>query len=148
MCEIINVINICANIYLTNLFLSGSFLTYGIKVLKYQQNRGYQFNPMEVTFPRLTKCNFYKYGSSGTIQHIDVMCILAQNVLNDKIYLFLWFWFFILAILSIMGFIYRIAFVMQITMKKTLLFNMFNITNNKQKMLVLANKFQVRNKLY
>lgn len=143
-----NVINICANIYLTNLFLSGSFLTYGIKVLKYQQNHSYQFNPMEVTFPRLTKCNFYKYGSSGTVQHIDVMCILAQNVLNDKIYLFLWFWFFILAILSITGFIYRIAFVMQITMKKTLLFNIFNITNNKQKMSVLTNTFQVRNKLF
>jgi len=100
---------------------------------------------MEVIFPRLTKCNFYKYGPSGTIQNIDAMCILAQNVLNEKIYLLLWIWFLILAIVSIFALIYRIAIITQIVMKTTLLINvMFKFTNNKQIISMLVSKFQVR----
>jgi len=145
LCEIINMVNISGNIYVTNKFLGESFLTYGIEVFKYNQNRDYQFNPMEVIFPRLTKCNFFKYGPSGTIQNIDVMCILVQNVLNEKIYLFLWIWFFIIAVLSAFSLVYRIIILTQITMKTTILLKMFKFTNDKPIMLALITKFQVRN---
>lgn len=145
LCEIINMINICANIYITNKFLGETFLTYGIEVYKYYRNRSYRFNPMDVVFPRLTKCNFFKYGPSGTIQNIDAMCVLAQNVLNEKIYLFLWIWFLILALLSAFALVNRIIILMQITMKKTLLLNMFKFTSNKQIKSTLVSKFQVRN---
>lgn len=141
-------INICTNIYITNKFLGGTFLTYGIEVFKYRQNRNYQFNqsnPMETIFPRLTKCDFNKYGPSGTIQNIDALCILAQNSLNDKIYLFLWVWFGVLAILSVFALIYRTTIIVQIIMKRTLLFNMFNFANNEIIMSMLVTKFQVRN---
>lgn len=112
-------------------------------MLKYQQYR-YQSNPMEVIFPRLVKCNFFKYGPSGTIQNIDAMCILSQNVLNEKIYLFLWFWFVILAIMSVFSLFYRLAVITQIIMQKTILFNMFKFTNNKQIMSTFITKFEVR----
>lgn len=144
LCEIINMVNISGNIYITNKFLGESFLTYGIEVFKYYQNRGYQFSPMEVIFPRLTKCNFFKYGPSGTIQNIDVMCILVQNVLNEKIYLFLWVWFFILAVLSAFALVYRIIILTQITMKTTILLKMIKFTNDKQIMSAPITKFQVR----
>jgi len=148
LCEIINMINIISNIYITNKFLGGYFLTYGIEVLKYYNNRGYKFNPMDIIFPRLTKCNFFNYGPSGTIQNIDAMCILAQNILNEKIYLFLWFWFFILTILSIFALVYRIALITQIIMNTTVLFNMFSFTNNKKIVSRLVAKFQVCNKKF
>jgi len=138
-------VNISGNIYITNKFLGESFLTYGIEVFKYNQIRGYQSNPMEIIFPRLTKCNFFKYGPSGTIQNIDVMCILVQNVLNEKIYLFLWVWFFILAVLSAFALVYRIIILTQITMKTTILLKMFKFTNDKQIESALITKFQVRN---
>lgn len=138
-------LNISFNIYITNKFLGESFLTYGIEVLKYYKRPSFYVDPMEVIFPRLTKCNFYKYGPSGTIQNIDAMCILAQNVLNEKIYLLLWIWFLILAILSIFTLAYRIAIIIQIVMKKKLLMNiMIKFTNNKQMISMLVSKLQVR----
>lgn len=146
MSEIINLINVSANIYITNKFLGGSFLTYGIDVLKYYQKYEHRFNPMEIVFPRLTKCNFYKYGPSGTIQNLDAMCILAQNVLNEKIYLVLWIWFFTLTIISVFALVYRLALIAQMMTKTTMLFNMFKFTNNKRTISSLVEKFQVRKK--
>lgn len=143
-CEMMNVINIIANIYVTNKFIGDYFLAYGFEVFKYYQNDRNHIDPMEVTFPRLTKCDFYKYGPSGNIQKIDALCILAQNVLNEKIYLFLWIWFFVLAIISLLALLYRIAIITQIVKKTTSLNNMFKFTNNKLMMSSLAQKFQVR----
>ncbi|XP_022174269.1 innexin inx3-like isoform X1 [Myzus persicae] len=141
LCEIMNIFNVGFNIYITHKFLGETFLTYGIEVLKYYQHPNY-FNPMEDIFPRLTKCNFFKYGSSGTIQNIDAMCILAQNVLNEKIYLFIWIWFLMLAIISIFTLVYRITIIMQIVLKRTLLINMSKFTNSKRIISMLVRKFQ------
>ena len=48
----------------------------------------------------MTKCTFHKYGASGTVQTIDGLCILPLNIINEKIYVFIWFWFIFLAIIS------------------------------------------------
>ena len=40
------------------------------------------------------------YGPSGTIQQYDSLCILPVNILNEKVFIFLWFWYVILAILT------------------------------------------------
>ena len=31
-------------------------------------------------FPRMTKCTFHKFGSSGEIEKHDAMCILPLNI--------------------------------------------------------------------
>ena len=49
---------------------------------------------------QVTKCTFHKYGPSGTIQTIDGLCILPLNIINEKIYVFLWFWFIFVAVIS------------------------------------------------
>jgi len=138
-----NIFNIGFNIYITHKFLGESFLTYGIEVLRYYRHSSY-FNPMEDIFPRLTKCIFFKYGPSGTIQNIDAMCILSQNILNEKIYLLLWIWFLILAIISIFALVYRTTIIIQIVLKKTLLIKMSKFTNKKQIISILVRRFQVR----
>lgn len=51
-------------------------------------------------FIQVTKCTFHKYGPSGTIQTIDGLCILPLNIINEKIYVFLWFWFIFVAVVS------------------------------------------------
>lgn len=56
----------------------------------------------------MTKCNFHKYGPSGTIQTFDALCVMALNIVNEKIYTFLWFWFLILFILTLFVSIWRI----------------------------------------
>lgn len=40
------------------------------------------------------------YGPSGTIQQYDSLCVLPVNILNEKVFIFLWFWYVILAILT------------------------------------------------
>lgn len=53
-----------------------------------------------VLFPSQAKCDYFNFGSSGTIQRIDALCILPQNVVNEKIFVFLYFWIILLLILS------------------------------------------------
>ena len=52
-------------------------------------------------FPRMTKCTFSKFGTSGEVEKHDALCILPLNVVNEKIYIFLWFWFLILGFLTL-----------------------------------------------
>jgi hypothetical protein len=33
----------------------------------------------------VTKCTFFKYGSSGTTESRDGLCILALNIINEKV---------------------------------------------------------------
>jgi len=57
-------------------------------------------DPMVRIFPKVTKCIFHNFGVSGTIQKFDGLCILPINMVNDKIYILLWFWMVLLLVLS------------------------------------------------
>ncbi|XP_058454331.1 innexin inx3 [Malaya genurostris] len=122
ICEALNFINVVGNIFMVDKFLGGAFLTYGSDVLRFsdmdQENRS---DPMIEVFPRVTKCTFHKYGASGSIQKHDALCVLALNILNEKIYIFLWFWFIILAILSGLAILYSAAIVMMPTTREAVL---------------------------
>lgn len=65
---------------------------------------------MTAVFPKLTKCTYYKYGPSGTLQSRDAMCVLPLNIVNEKLFLFLWIWFFLLTVLSFLQLLYRVLF--------------------------------------
>ena len=66
-------------------------------------------DPMSRVFPRMTKCIFHKFGGSGTIQRFDALCVLGMNIVNEKIYIFLWFWFVILAVITGINLIVRLV---------------------------------------
>lgn len=103
-------------------FLGGSFLTYGTDVLKFTNlNQDQRTDPMIEIFPRVTKCTFHKVGPSGTIQKMDALCVLALNILNEKIYIFLWFWFIILAVFSGVALLYSMAVVLLPSTRETIL---------------------------
>lgn len=107
-CEILNFLNVIFQIYFVDYFLNGSFSSYGWDVLRSSNNK----NTMVKIFPRMTKCTFHFYGSSGDVQKYDTLCILPLNVLNEKIYVFLWFWFMLLALISAVSLIYRVSIIM------------------------------------
>ena len=110
VCDLLNLINTIGQIYLINRFLGGVFLSYGHEVLKWSlsetENRT---DPMIDVFPRVTKCTFHKYGPSGTIEKHDAMCILPLNIINEKIYVMLWFWLIILAVVTTLHMLYILA---------------------------------------
>jgi len=109
LCEVLALLNILAQIYLTDRFLGRQFSTYGLDVLSVTVGdpEG-RTDPMNAVFPKMTKCTFHKYGPSGTITTHDGLCILALNIINEKIYVFLWFWFLAVALFSFTALLYRV----------------------------------------
>lgn len=107
-----------------------------------QENRS---DPMLEVFPRITKCTFHKYGASGSIQKHDALCVLALNILNEKIYIFLWFWLIILAVLSACAIVYSALVVMLPTTREAIIKRRFrNGTTNEVEGLI--SNIQVKNK--
>lgn len=108
--------------FLMNRFFDGEFLTFGIDVLKFMESdQEDRVDPMIYIFPRMTKCTFYKYGVSGEVERHDAVCILPLNVVNEKIYIFLWFWFLILGVLTLGCVLYRVIIIMSPRMRVYLL---------------------------
>lgn len=108
LCEVWNFVNVIIQIRLVDEFLGGTFTTYGLDVLEYfQSDQEDLVDPMVRVFPRLTKCSFHRFGSSGDVQKYDALCILPLNIINEKIYLVMWFWFVGLAIITGIWLIYR-----------------------------------------
>ena len=95
--------------FLLDRFFDGTFLTFGIEVLSFaDRDQEDRIDPMVYIFPRMTKCTFHKFGPSGEIEKHDALCILPLNIFNEKIYIFLWFWMLILAILTLLVVVYRV----------------------------------------
>ena len=65
-------------------------------------------NPMCEAFPRVASCTFWKYGTGGKPVGHNAICILALNMVIDKIYLVLWYWYLIVAILGTIRIICRL----------------------------------------
>lgn len=131
--------------FLMNKFFDGDFLKFGLQVLEFmQEDQEDRIDPMIYIFPRMTKCTFFKYGVSGEVkegkggsfcwsgdvlitfndlqvERHDAICILPLNVVNEKVYIFLWFWFILLAILSAITIFYRVIIIFSPRMRVYLL---------------------------
>ena len=110
LCEILNFVNVVAQIYLVDFFLGGQFTTYGLDVIGITEiEPQYRSDPMSKVFPKMAKCTFHKFGPSGTSETIDGLCLLPLNMINEKMYIFLWFWFISLSTITGFYLIYRSA---------------------------------------
>ena len=76
---------------------------------------------MSRVFPRVTKCTFRKYGPSGTIQRHDAQCVLPINIINEKIYVFLWIWYMLLTVLTAIHVVWTMIVVFARSVRKTIL---------------------------
>ncbi|TRY78244.1 hypothetical protein TCAL_06744 [Tigriopus californicus] len=97
--RLLNVFVVLLAFWLTDKFLNHRFLAYGFKVYAFyrlppeEQSIGPFINPMCYTFPRISSCNYYRYGTGGKQESINAICILALNIINDKVFLVIWWWF-------------------------------------------------------
>lgn len=111
-CEFLNLGVVIGTLFLTDWFLGDEFLAYGVKVFGMigmdPENRT---DPMSYVFPRMVKCTFKSFGASGTIQVRDVMCLIATNIINEKIFVFLWVWLVLLTTVTSIYLAYRLLLI-------------------------------------
>merc|ERR1711944_206021 len=109
ICEVLNFVNVLVQMYFIDFFLGGEFMTYGSDVLNYtgmeSEDRP---DPMKTVFPKVTKCTFHKYGPSGTVEKKDGLCVLPLNIINEKIFIFIWFWLVFVAVVTGVFLVYRL----------------------------------------
>lgn len=111
-CEILSFINVVAQMFLLDTFFEGEFIHYGLNVIEYTQRDDVnRLDPMIRIFPRVTKCQFRRYGPSANIETIDALCLLPLNILNEKIFIFLWFWFVGLSALTLLMLIFGLIII-------------------------------------
>lgn len=111
-CELLALINVGGQMLLLDRFFDGTFFTYGIEVMSFaDRDQEDRIDPMIYVFPRMTKCTFHKFGTSGNIEKHDALCILPLNIVNEKIYIFIWFWLLLLGLLSFLVLVYRVVII-------------------------------------
>ena len=109
-------------------FFDGAFLTFGLEVIAFaEQDQEDRLDPLIYVFPRMTKCTFHKFGTSGEVEKHDALCLLPLNIVNEKVYIFLWFWFILLAVLSVLVIVYRVIIVISPKMRAYLLYIRFRL---------------------
>ncbi|XP_064544709.1 innexin inx5 [Drosophila montana] len=108
-CEVCNFGISIVNMLLLNVFLDGFWARYVKALAAVPQYNWDEWNRITAhIFPKIAKCEILKFGASGTLESVDNLCLLPLNNLNEKIFVFLWVWFMIMAFLAGLKLIYRL----------------------------------------
>ncbi|KAJ1527919.1 hypothetical protein ONE63_007854 [Megalurothrips usitatus] len=130
LCELLAFGNVVGQMFLMDRFFDGAFLRFGIEVIEFMESdEETRIDPLVFVFPRMTKCTFHKFGVSGEVEKHDAVCILPLNVVNEKIYVFLWFWFMILGSLSLLTVLYRVLIILSPRIRVYLLRMRYRLIN-------------------
>jgi len=115
-CEFLNFGLLGAQFWLTDMFLNYKFSWYGWETVEYYMtyNRTERLtvafkNPMCGVFPTEVSCSIPNVGTAGETNIQTGLCVLTQNIINEKMYLLLWFWYAFLIIFSIGFVFYRVT---------------------------------------
>lgn len=97
--------NVILQFFLLSMFIGTNYPLWGFHVI-HDLMRGREWRDTG-QFPRITYCN-YPYRKMAKTQIETVQCLLKINMLNEKIFIFLWAWFLFLAICTLANFLYWI----------------------------------------
>lgn len=96
---------------LINKYLSDHRIFFGIELLMdLSQGRTWTFTQV---FPRIGFC-LVDLRNVGSTQTLIAQCALPANMINEKIYIFIWLWFMVGLLLTVLGFV---PFLIKVCMK-------------------------------
>ena len=98
--------NVIGQLWMMNYFLGQDYASYGVEVataMWYGEDW-----TQSGRFPRVTMCDI-PIRRLGNIQRYTVQCVLTINLFNEKIYLYLWFWFLLVAAYTVIGLLLYLA---------------------------------------
>ncbi len=108
--EVLNFINIIIQIFITDYFLDHAFTTYGLSVFQLTTKQPYHRDDLLArVFPTVTACRMATGGVAFGKQQHDILCVLSINIIHEKVYIVLWFWYLFVLVCSILCLIYRAA---------------------------------------
>ena len=117
LCEFMNVISIVVSMGLCHWLLNYQFAFYGLRVIEYlgtpkklnSLGNYVTHDPMCELFPTEVACTLRYGASTGALDRSNFLCILGNNLFNQKYFLVLWCWWAFLLALSVLMLIYRFA---------------------------------------
>lgn len=93
--KLLYILNVVGQLFLCDAFLGSDYHVYGLQLVTkmiYQED----WTASE-RFPRVTLCDF-QIRQLGNIHRHTVQCVLPINLFNEKIFIFIWFWFVLVSL--------------------------------------------------
>jgi len=113
--ETFNLVTVLASIQATHWLLNNKFWWYGLEVITYLNNyqshhqQGVKLHdPMCEVFPTEVGCAYNYGGEAGQTSSQEILCILGNNLFNQKYFFVLWIWWMFLLVISVFGLIFRL----------------------------------------
>ncbi|ESP03221.1 hypothetical protein LOTGIDRAFT_205073 [Lottia gigantea] len=100
--KLLNCINVISQFFILSDFLDINFVTYGWEVISHLNQAG-SFEDLDL-FPRIALCDF-QIRQLENVQRHTMQCVLSINLFVEKMFAIVWFWLFILSIVSIVNFL-------------------------------------------
>merc|ERR1719342_591688 len=108
-CEFLNLCMVLLSMFVTDALLLNKFFGYGQEVLNYiwsvkhigPDGKYLSHDPMCELFPTEVACYIRIGATTGAIDRSNYLCILNNNIFNQKYFLVLWLWWFFLVAVSI-----------------------------------------------
>lgn len=111
-CEFLNFAVSVINMLALDVFLNGFWGKYMKALATVPQYDWKDWNSMSSrVFPKIAKCQLFKFGGSGSRSSYDGLCMLPLNILNEKIFALLWCWFMVICLLAGINLVYRFVMI-------------------------------------
>jgi len=128
-CEFLNLIMVIFSMFMTDSLLLNKFFSYGQEVMNYiwsvkqigPEGKYLSHDPMCELFPTEVACYIRIGATTGAVDRSNYLCILSNNLFNQKYFFVMWLWWFFLIAVSILGMIYRFARVMVPDLSRSIL---------------------------
>lgn len=96
-------INAVGQLFLLNRFLGYEFHAFGIHVIRHLLGGGQWIGSER--FPHVTMCDF-RIRQNTNVHMYTVQCVLPINIFNEKVFVIVWFWLVIVALVTLLSMLY------------------------------------------